>query len=171
MLDQRLLHGGAGGVGHVHDAPGAVAALAGEVQVSIFFREGHAQRTQPVHAFGRMLHHKAGGRRVGQAGTGHQGVLNMGVKAVALGQHGGNPALGPGTGAIAHAALGEHGHAVRGSQMQCGGQARQAAAHDQDIKSVLCDGGDWRHSVAIFFIAGGAVLTGASGQFYASLPG
>ena len=61
-----------------------------------------------------MLHHKAGGGRVGQAGAGHQGVVHVGLKAVALGQHRGNAALRPGAGAVAHGALGDHRHAVGG---------------------------------------------------------
>jgi hypothetical protein len=36
MFDQRFLHRRAGGVGHVHDAPRAVAAFARQVQVAVF---------------------------------------------------------------------------------------------------------------------------------------
>ena len=41
------LHGGAGGVGGVHDAAVGVAALAGQVQFAVFGGEGHAQFLQP----------------------------------------------------------------------------------------------------------------------------
>ncbi len=34
-VDQRALHGRAGGVGHMHDAAGAVAAFAGQVQLAV----------------------------------------------------------------------------------------------------------------------------------------
>ena len=36
LIDQRALHGGPCGIGHVHDAAGAVAALAGQVQYAVF---------------------------------------------------------------------------------------------------------------------------------------
>jgi len=63
----------------------------------------------------------------------------MSIKAVAFGQHGGNAALGPAAGAVAQAAFGDDGHAVRGRQVQRGRQAGQAAADNQDIK-IVCHG-------------------------------
>ena len=43
-------------------------------------------------------------------------------------------ALGPRTGAVDHAALGDHRHPVGRGQVQGRGQARQAAAHDEDVE-------------------------------------
>jgi hypothetical protein len=51
-VDQRGLHGSAGGVGHVHDAPRAVAAFAGEVQLAVFQRKRHAQLRSQAMASG-----------------------------------------------------------------------------------------------------------------------
>ena len=139
-VDQRLLHGGAGGVGGVHDAPRAVAAFAREVQVVALQREWHAQAAQPADGLGCVLHHKARGGQVAQARARHQRVLDVGGKAVVVGQHGGNAALRPAAGAVLQLALGDDRHAVRGRQMQCGGEARQAAAHNQYVKVVRCHG-------------------------------
>jgi hypothetical protein len=117
MLDQRLLHRGAGGIRHVHDAPRAVAAFAREVQLAVLEREGHTQRPQPLDALGGVFDHEAGGRWVGQACARDQGVIDMRIKGVALAHHRSDAALGPATGAIGQGALGDHGHALRGCQV------------------------------------------------------
>ena len=50
----------------------------------------------------------------------------MGIKAVVLGQYGGNAALGPAAGAVLQLALGNHCHAVCGGQLQGGGKGVEA---------------------------------------------
>ena len=135
-LNQGALHGGPGGVRHVHDAAGAVAALAGQVQDTVFFRKRHAQPLQPGDGVGRVFHHFLGGGQVTQAGASHQCVVHMGRKGVAFFQHGCNAALRPAAGAVGHGAFGQDGHAVGGGQVQRGGQSGQAAANDQNIKGV-----------------------------------
>ncbi|MNS95363.1 hypothetical protein D3C72_1296190 [compost metagenome] len=141
-LDQHLLHGRAGGVGHVHDAALAVAAFARQVQVAAFFREGHAEFAQPADGLRRAFDHEARGLGVAQAGAGHQRVFHVGVEAVARRQHGRDAALRPGAGAVVQRALGEHGHAVRGGQVQRGGEACEAAADNEDVE--VANGGSHR---------------------------
>ncbi len=135
-LDQRFLHGRAGGIGDMRNAPGAVAALACQVQLLALQREGHAQAAQPADGGGGVFHHEACGCQVAQAGTGHQRVFDVRGKAVVVGQHGGNTALRPAAGAVLQSALGDDSHPVRGRQVQGGGQAGQAAAHNQNVKVV-----------------------------------
>jgi len=84
----------------MHDAPRTVPALAREVQGAVFPRKWHTQLLQPGNGIGRVLHHEAGGGQIAQAGACDQGVVHMRAKAVPVGQHGGNAALGPGTGTI-----------------------------------------------------------------------
>ena len=134
-LNQRGLHCGAGGVGHVHDAPRAVAAFAREVQVTVVLgAEGHAHGLQPGNRLRRLLHHKLGGRHVAQSRACDQGVVHMRGKAVGLVPHSGNATLGPATGAFAHRAFGDDGNPVFFRQQERRAQAGQAAADDQDVK-------------------------------------
>jgi hypothetical protein len=135
-LDQRGLHGRAGGVGRVHDAPVAVATLAREVQFAVLEREGHAELLQPGDRGGRVFHRELRGFEVAQAGAGHQRVFHVRGHAVALGQHGGDAALGPVARAVAERALGDHRHAVGAGQVQRGGEPGQAAADDEDVEAV-----------------------------------
>ena len=117
LCDQGLLHRRAGGVGHVHDAPRTVPALAREVELAVLFLgEGHAQAAQPGNGFRGLLHHEAGGLQIAQARAGHQGVVHVGVKAVVLRPHRSDATLGPAAGALLHRALGEDGHARAGGQ-------------------------------------------------------
>ena len=141
VVDQCALHGGAGGVCHVHDSARAVAAFPRQVKLAAFLRKRHAQALQPGDGFGCVFHHQAGGGFVAQTCTGHQRVVHMRLKRVAFFQHGGNAALGPAAGAVGHGALGQNGHAVGGCQVQGSGQAGQAAADDQNVKSMLLHGG------------------------------
>ena len=102
--------------------------------------DARAELAQPADGLGRVFHHEARRGQVAQAGARHQGVLDVGRKAVVGGQHRGDAALGPAAGAVLQLALGDHGHAVRGRQVQGGGQAGQAAAYDEDVKVVGCHG-------------------------------
>ena len=122
------------------DAPRAVAAFAGQVQLVAFEREGHAQAAQPGDGLGRVLHHKARGGQVAQACACDQGVFDVRGKTVVIGQHGGNAALGPAARAILQRALGDDGHAVRGRQVQGGREAGEAAAYDENVEVVGCHG-------------------------------
>jgi len=134
LRDQGLLHRGASGVGGMHDAACAVAAFARQVQLALLLRKRNALRLQPRNALRRMLDHEAGGRRIGQAGAGHQRVVHMRIEAVARGQHGGNAALRPVARTVTHRALGQHRHPVGGGQVQRRRQACQSAAHDQHVE-------------------------------------
>ncbi len=65
-----------------------------------------------------------------------QCVFDVRGKAVVVGQHGGNAALGPAAGAILQRALGHDGHAVCGRQVQRGREAGEAAAYDENVEVV-----------------------------------
>ena len=124
FVDQRGLHGSAGGIGRMHDAAVAVAAFAREVQSPVFRRERHAQALQPADGIGCVFDHVARGIEVAQASACHQGVLHMVVKGIFLGHHGGNAALGPGAGPVVQGTFGQHRHAVVGAR--CSAAVRPA---------------------------------------------
>ncbi len=134
LRQQRLLHRRAGGVGRVDDAPGAVPALAGQVQPAGFLGEAHAQGLEPGNALGRVPDDEAGGGRLGEPGTGHQGVGHMGFEAVVRGHHRGDAALGPAAGAFGQGLLGEQRHPARRREQQGGAEPGQAAADDEHVK-------------------------------------
>jgi len=140
-VDQGVLDGGAGGVGHMHDAAVAVAALARQVQLALVLGELGAHLAQPADGLGRVLDREAGRGRVAQAGAGDEGVLHMGLEAVVVGQHGRNAALGPAARAVGDGALGQDGDLQMGGQQQGGAQAGQAAADDDDIEAAGGGGG------------------------------
>ena len=139
-IDQRALHGRAGGIGHMGDAARAVATFARQVQLVAFEREGHTQLAQPGNRGGGVLHHKTCGGQVAQACAGDQCVFDVRGKAVVVGQHCGNTALGPAARSILQRALGDDGHAVRGRQVQGGREAGEAAAYDENVEVVGCHG-------------------------------
>ena len=90
---------------------------------------------------GRVLHHHLRGFQVAQACTGHQGVLHVVVEGVGWVHHGGNATLRPAAGTVGQLPFGQHRNALRGRQLQCGGQPGQAAAHDHDVKMLgVCHG-------------------------------
>ena len=100
------LNGLAGGVGGVNDPTVAVTAFAGEVVdlAAVFLgkaTEIHAVSDQSLNGGGAALHHEAHGVFAAKPGAGIDGVLNMGVEAVLVVQHRGDPALGVIGGAFA----------------------------------------------------------------------
>ena len=132
LLDQRLLHRRAGGVGDMHDAPRRVAALARQVQVALLLGKGTPAR-QPVDASGACSTTKRSRR--GRTGPRRRPACRpRGLQAVALVQDGGDAALGPAAGAVVDRTLGHHHHRCVGGQVQGGGQAGQAAADDENVE-------------------------------------
>ena len=133
--DEGLLHGGSGGIGHVHDAALAVPAFARQVQgARAFLGEGDAKLAQPGDGGGGTFDHGARGVDVTQAAAGHQRVFDVLVQRVVCAQHGGHAPLGPAAGAVAQLTFGDHGHASPRRQQQGGGQPGQAAADDENVK-------------------------------------
>ena len=133
-LAQRLLHGGAGGVGGVDDAAVAVTAFAGEVQGAVLLRKRHAEFLQPANSGGCVFDRELGGFQVAQPGPSHQRVVHMRSVTVALGQHGGNAALRPVAGTVGDAAFGDDGHPVCRREFEGGGEPSEAAADDEDVE-------------------------------------
>lgn len=87
-----------------------------------FQGEGHAQAAQPGDGLGAFSTTARGGQ-VTQASTCHQGVVNVGGKAVVVSQHGGNASLCPAAGAILQLALVMRPR-LRGGQVQASRLAR-----------------------------------------------
>jgi hypothetical protein len=111
--------GGASGVRHVHDAAGAVAAFAGQVQGTVFLENGTPSPYGQAMVWG-AFHHHAGGVQVTQAGAGHQRVIHVGFKRCRLfpaQQCRPAPMLEPSA-----MAFGRDGHALLVSQVQRGSQ-------------------------------------------------
>ena len=94
-LYQHLLHGCAGGIGHVHDASLAVTTFTCQVHMSIFLGELNTQRLQPCNAFRCMFNGEFCGFEVTQSRAGYQGILYMRLVRVTLTQHCSNATLRP----------------------------------------------------------------------------
>ncbi|MCY1435339.1 hypothetical protein D9M71_514290 [compost metagenome] len=85
LLQQGVEDGRAGSVGGMDDAPVAVAALAGEMELEaailarilIVASEGHALVDQPLDGRAAMFYGEAYGVFAAQARTGDQGVFDM----------------------------------------------------------------------------------------------
>ncbi len=77
FLAERLLYGGARGIGDMDDPSSTVAALAGQVVAGVAAGKGYALFDQPVDGGVPTLDDKASGDRVAQAGAGCEGILNM----------------------------------------------------------------------------------------------
>ena len=136
LLDEGALHGVAGRVRSVDDAPVAVPALAVQVQflrATRLARERHALRHEPVDGVAAALDHEAHRVVVAQAGTGHVRVAGMVLERVGAVEHGRDAALGIGRGPFEELMLGDESDAARGRQAQGGGQSRQPAADDEDV--------------------------------------
>ena len=135
--DQGVLHHAASGVGGVHDAPVAVAPLAGEVQVLgvvAVAGELHPLRHQPFDRPAAALDHEPDGIVMAQARPGDVRVADVVLVGVGSVQDRGDPPLGPARGPVEELVLGHQRRpeAVFG-QVEGGGHARQAATDDQDV--------------------------------------
>ena len=117
LPDEGLLHRAAGGIGGVDDAPMAVAALAGEVQlvlVVVVAGEGHALGDQPFDRLAAALDHEAHRVVVAQARPGDVGVADVVFERVRAVQDGGDAPLGPARGPVQELVLGHQGHLAGG---------------------------------------------------------
>ena len=106
----RVLYGLAGGVGDMEDAALAVTALAGQVVALPVAIEGDALVDQPLDGSGAVLDDLAHRLPVAQAGTGFEGIPDMGIDTVLVAVDGGDTALGPVAGTVTEALLGDHDH-------------------------------------------------------------
>ncbi|MCY1422382.1 hypothetical protein D9M71_380590 [compost metagenome] len=141
LVEQGGENGSAGGIGGVDDAPMAVTALAGEVELepAIFVTrlfiagKGHALVDQPLNRFPAVLDGKAHRVFMAQAAAGIERVIDMGFNGVGVVQHGRNAALGPESRAIGEVALAQNGNAQMTGQGQRKAQAGSTAANYQNI--------------------------------------
>ena len=136
MLAERRLHRGAGGVGSMDDAAVRVSAFAGQVIAELgvrLAREGDATIDQPFDGVLAVLDHEAGRFRIAQAGTGDEGVLDVGFHAVGGVEHRGDSSLRPVARTVGELALGHEGNAQMVGEAQRHGLAGRAAAKDEYV--------------------------------------
>ena len=128
------MHGLAGMVGHMGNAPGAMAAFACQVQAALGFGiEVDTMLLQPSDGLGALSEDAAHSGFIAEAGTGDQRVLHMGFEFVILVQHGGDAALCPGAGAFMQRAFAEDGDAQMLGQAEGNRQSGQPGADDEHI--------------------------------------
>src|SRR5450830_1617513 len=116
LFEQGLEDRGPGGVGGVDDAPMAVPAFAGQVELEaavisarvIITGKRHTLVDQPLNGFAAMFDGKAHRVFVAQAAAGVEGVIDVGLHRVGVVQYGGNTALGPERRAIGQVAFTQH---------------------------------------------------------------
>ncbi|MNG97642.1 hypothetical protein D3C79_567620 [compost metagenome] len=153
------------GVGRMDDAPVAVAAFAGQVELKaavvdtgVFVAgEGYALVDQPLDRFTAVLDGEAHGVFMAQAATGVEGVLDVGLHRVGVIQYCGDPALGPVGRTVGEVSLAEHGNAQVAGEVQRQAQTGGAAADHEDImlellahvRTLVSEGGDRHNSQAL----------------------
>ncbi|CAI8828920.1 hypothetical protein EMIT0P291_10693 [Pseudomonas sp. IT-P291] len=141
LVEQGCENGCTRGIGGVDDAPMAVAALAGQVELeaAIFVArlfiagKGHALVDQPLNGFLAVLDGKAHSVLMAQAAAGIERVIDMGFNGIGIIQDGRNAALGPERRAIGEVALAQNGNAQMTGQGQRKAQAGSTAANYQNI--------------------------------------
>ncbi len=137
LLHQGALHGVAGGIGGMDDAPVAVPPFAVQVQflgAARLAREGHALGDEPGDGFPAALDHEAHGVVVAEPAAGHVGVADMVVEGVGAVQDGGDPPLGVGRRPLEELVLGDERHLAGRRQAQRGRKPGQPTADDEDVE-------------------------------------
>lgn len=137
----------------VRDAPAVVAALAAELQVALFgLVEVRAGGDEPPHGVRALSDEDPYGLLVAQARTGHQGVVLVLLRGVALAEGRGDAALGPAGGAVVEAGLGDDDGAQTGCLAAQGrGESGDARSDDHDVGG---DGPPGRGRVQSYACAG-----------------
>ena len=127
----------------VNDAPMAVTAFTGQVEIAFLRASGkrHPALNQPTNRMRAALHGEAHSALIAQACARDQGVLHMRVDGVARRQHRRNPALGVVRAALFQGTFCDH-RALNVSfgEAQGGSQAGRAATYDQNARVVLHHG-------------------------------
>ncbi len=126
----------AGGVRRVNDTSLAVTALFGEVERAFSIGvavELDALGDQPLHGPAAVFHGESHRIRVAQAGTGFQGVGDVGLDAVVLVQHRRDTALGVEGGALVQFSLAQNGDLQVGGQLQGHAQPGGATADNEYV--------------------------------------
>ena len=140
LLRERELHRMAGGILDMQNAPMAVAALARKVKTEwagFVARERHAARHQPFDRVLGMFDDKARRRGIVQTGAGDDGVFDVIVGGIVVGDRRGNTALRPIAGAVDELLFGNQRDAFAAfGQAQRDGHTGQTAADDDDIKTL-----------------------------------
>jgi len=116
LFEQCLENRRAGGVGRMDDAPVAVPAFSGEVELkalllgvdAVIAGEGYALIDQPLDGFAAVLDGKAYRVFVAQPATGIEGVFDVGLHRVGVIQDSGDTALGPERRTIGQIAFAQH---------------------------------------------------------------
>jgi hypothetical protein len=110
---ERLADRITGRVGDMDDAPVTVPAFAGQMQRAILAGERHAETDQMLDRPGRGLDDMLDHADVVQPRAGDHRVVDVGFEAVALLEHGSDPALRARRSAVSQRAFGDHCDLVR----------------------------------------------------------
>ena len=135
-FDQCQLHCLPGRIRRVNDATHAVTAFTRQViacSITTVTGERYPLIDQPLDGRAAMLNGEAYGVFAAQAGTGDQGVFDVGIDRVGIVQHRGHAALGPIGRTIAEIGLAQHHDIEVRGQGEGQGQAGGAAADDQYV--------------------------------------
>src|SRR5690606_31180088 len=105
------------GVGGVNDAPMAVTAFAGQMELEppvlgaglLIAGKGYALIDKPLNGFFAVLDGKAHSIFVAQAAAGVEGVIDVGLNGIGVVQNGSDTALSPECRAIGEVALAQYG--------------------------------------------------------------
>ena len=136
--EQRALDLAAGGVAVVEDAAVRVAALAAEVELAVP-SPGVARRSKSAPSLSRAsiiagrARRRTSPRLAAEPGAGLEGVLHVGLEGVVVGEHRGDPALGPVGGRVRRLLLGDDRDGVRARRRAGRRRARDPAAEDQNV--------------------------------------
>ena len=141
LLQQRGENRRASGVGRVDDAPVAVAALAGQVELEAAFIDAglfvtgkrHALVDQPLDRLATVLDRIAHRVFMTQPAAGIERILHVGLYRVGVVEHGGNTALCPEGRAVGQLAFAQYGDAQVRRQVQGQAQAGGTAADHQNV--------------------------------------
>jgi len=121
------------------DAITQVAAFTGEFQFPGFVDiEGRTEFDQMPHRIGAFGHQRAHRIDIAQSGTGDEGVVQVFLGGVVLGERGSDAALRPPCRAFIDSTLRHDEHAqARSPRIECGGQAGDPGSDDHDIGADL----------------------------------
>ena len=132
-FEERFLHGPSGRIIDMDDPAMRMPALAGEMQITRFLVERHAQLHEIINGLRSALDHEIDRLLTVEAAACHHCIAHMVFKRIASVQHSCNPALRPCGGASGERAFCEHQNALGLSEFKRRRQSRSARADDENI--------------------------------------
>src|SRR4029079_11903484 len=131
---ERLLDGGASGIGDVNDATMAMAALASQMERSALARERYPQFDQPLDRPGRGLDDMLDYIPIVEACARYHRVVDVRFEAVAFFEHRRDSALRPSSRAFAQGTLGNDRDLVRLGEIEGSSQPGRTGADDKHVR-------------------------------------